>query len=58
MKQTVHECMWTLFINWQYNKHPVMKRNITNKNGVRIDKIVKVSEYILALWYWGISFTL
>ena len=57
VKQTVHECIWTLFINWQYNKQSVIKRNITNIKGVSIDVIVKISEYILDLWYGGISFS-
>ena len=57
VKQTVHECIWTLFINWQYNKQPVIKRNITNIKGVSIDVIVKIPEYILDLWYGGISFS-
>ena len=57
VKQTVHECIWTLFINWQYNKQPVIKRNITDIKGVSIDVIKKISEYILDLWYGGISFS-
>ncbi len=56
--KTVQDLMWSLLINWKYNKQPVKHMNISSIKGMNIDDKVKIPEYILALWYWGNSYIL
>ena len=58
VKQTVHECIWTLLINWQNKRQPLRQINIIIRNGISIDDKVRIPEYIRAMWYWGNSYIL